>query len=125
MMKIAAKQKSSVVRLTIGWRYVIALISGPMIGIAYCHAAQRDERDGYSNTAALEWRRAAELMAPIPPAADRCWLQWERIMHLPRRLAGPIGARLDASHAPPLPCPTAVNGQCYAHSQSLILAKIK
>jgi hypothetical protein len=40
-MKIAAKQKSSVVRLTIDWRYVLALISGPMIGIAYCHAAQR------------------------------------------------------------------------------------
>lgn len=52
MMKIAVKQKSSVVRLTIDWKYVIALISGTMIGIAYCHAAQRDERDGYANTAA-------------------------------------------------------------------------
>jgi hypothetical protein len=93
-MKIAAKQKSTVARLTIDWRYVLALISGPMIGIAYCHAAQRDERDGYANTAALEWRRAAELMTPIPTAADRCWLQWERIMHLPRRLAGPICASL-------------------------------
>jgi hypothetical protein len=91
-MKIAAKPKSSVVRLAIDWRYVMALVSGPMIGIAYCHAAQRDERNGYANTAALEWRRAAELMTLIPPAADRCWLQWERIMHLPRRLAGPIGA---------------------------------
>jgi hypothetical protein len=105
-MRILGKQHARALRRTIDWRYVIALISGPMIGIAYCHAAQRDERDGYANTAALEWRRAAELMAPISPAADRCWLQWERIMHLPRRLAGPICASPDASHAPALPCPT-------------------
>ena len=64
-MKIAAKQKSSGVWQTIKWRYVVALISGPMIGIAYCHTARRDERNGYVNTAAMEWRRAAELMAAM------------------------------------------------------------
>ncbi len=72
------------------WRYLVALISSPVIGIAYCCAAQRDEREGYVITAALEWRHAAELMASLPAVADRCWSHWERIMHLPRRLAGPI-----------------------------------
>ncbi len=84
------KRSASVARQTIDWSYVLALISAPVIGIAYCRAAQRDERAGYNITAALEWRRAAELMAPIPAAADGCWLQWERIMRLPRRLAEPI-----------------------------------
>jgi hypothetical protein len=69
----------------------MALISGPVIGAAYCRAATRDERNGYVITAALEWRTAAELMLPISSAADHCWRQWERIMHLPRRLAEPIG----------------------------------
>ncbi len=98
-LKIVAKQDTKVARRTIDWRYAMALISGLMIGIAYGHAAQRDERDGYTITAALEWRRAAELMAPIPAAADRCWLQWERIMHLPRRLAGPVSASPDITLA--------------------------
>jgi hypothetical protein len=99
VMKIVAKQNTRIARRMIDWRYALALISGLMIGIAYCHAAQRDERDGYTITAALEWRRAAELMAPVPTAADRCWLQWERIMHLPRRLAGPVSASLDITLA--------------------------
>ncbi len=71
----------------------MTLISRPVIGIAYCCAAQQDEREGYAITAALEWRWAAELMAPIPAAADRCWTHWERLMRLPRRLAGPLRER--------------------------------
>jgi len=78
---------STVCRGNRDWRYVVALISGPVIGIADCCAAQQDEREGYVITAALEWRHAAELMASLPLFADRCWSQWERIMHLPRRLA--------------------------------------
>jgi hypothetical protein len=89
-MEIVAKQSGRLFQRTIDWKYLVALISGPVIGIAYCCAAQRDERNGYAITAALEWRRAAELMTPIPAAADGCWLQWERIMHLPRVLATPI-----------------------------------
>jgi hypothetical protein len=98
-MKIAVTKTAGVLRQRKDWRYPIALICGPVIGIAYCHAAQHDERHGYAITAALEWRRAAELMAPIPTAADRCWLQWERIMHLPRRLAGPIASTSDVTLA--------------------------
>jgi hypothetical protein len=98
-MKIRAKQEIGVVRQANDWGYVMALICGPVVGIAYCRAAQHDERDGYAITAALEWRRAAELMAPIPAAANHCWLQWERIMHLPRRLAGPISSSLDVQLA--------------------------
>ena len=85
-MKFAINS-STVCRENRDWRYVVALISGPVAGIAYCCAAQRDEREGYVITAALEWRRAAELMASLPVFADRCWSHWERIMHLPRRLA--------------------------------------
>ena len=55
----------------------------------YCWLARRDERHGFAYTAALEWRKAAEL-APFSAMADQCWREWERIMHLPRRLAGPI-----------------------------------
>ena len=58
-------------------------------------AARRDERNGFPCTAAMEWRHAAELFAPNPRAVEYCWREWERIMHLPRRLAGP------ASVSPP------------------------
>ena len=60
------------------------------IAMRYCLAAQRDEMSGFPFTAAGEWRKAAELLGPITPMSDRCWLQWERIMRLPRHLAGPI-----------------------------------
>ena len=60
------------------------------LAILYCLAAQQDEKNGWPFTAALQWRKAAELFGPIASRADRCWIQWERIMHLPRHLAGPI-----------------------------------
>jgi hypothetical protein len=56
----------------------------------YCLAAQRDEMSGFPFTAAVEWRKAAELLGPMTAMSDRCWLEWERIMRLPRHLAGPI-----------------------------------
>lgn len=56
----------------------------------YGHAAQHDERNGFPYTAAMEWRNAAELLCPKTRSAEYCWRQWERIMHLPRRLAQPI-----------------------------------
>ena len=52
-------------------------------------AAQRDERDGLPYSAAMKWRNAAELFSPDTQAVEYCWREWERIMHLPRRLAGP------------------------------------
>jgi hypothetical protein len=66
---------------------LLALVYGPMVAVSYCLAAERDEKNGYHFTAAFEWRKAAELTATIPPMADHCWKQWERIMNLPRRLA--------------------------------------
>jgi len=51
-------------------------------------AARRDERNGFPHTAAMEWRNAAELFALNTRAVEYCWREWERIMHLPRRLAG-------------------------------------
>lgn len=66
-------------------------VVAPARAFHYGHAAQRDERNGFPHTAAFEWRKAAELFAPKTLAAEYCWQQWERIMHLPRRLAGPVG----------------------------------
>lgn len=60
------------------------------LAMRYCLAAQRDEKNGFPFTAAMGWRKAAELLVPITPMSDRCWLEWERIMRLPRHLAGPI-----------------------------------
>ena len=51
--------------------------------------AQREERHGFKYTAAMKWRSAAELFAPDARAVEYCWREWERIMQLPRRLAGP------------------------------------
>jgi hypothetical protein len=72
------------------WRRAVVALSGPVVAVAYCRAAQRDEKNGYVLTAAMEWRKAACLFVLVPTAADLCWQQWERIMGLPRRLAGPI-----------------------------------
>ena len=68
----------------------ILKIMGPMHALHYRWAAQRDEKKGFPLTAAIEWREAAELFAPITPLVERCWREWERIMRLPRRLAEPI-----------------------------------
>ena len=58
--------------------------------VQYARAAQKDERKGFRYTAAMEWRHAAELFASDTLAAEGFWLQWERIMLLPRRLAAPL-----------------------------------
>jgi hypothetical protein len=68
------------------------LAAAPTVALAFCVAAQQDEKHGLPFTAAMEWRRAATLFAPIHAIAERCWREWERIMHLPRSLAGPIPA---------------------------------
>jgi hypothetical protein len=54
--------------------------------------ARREERNGFPYTAALKWRDAAELFAPDTRAVEYCWCEWERIMQLPQRLAGPAFA---------------------------------
>jgi hypothetical protein len=39
----------------------------------------------------MEWQFAAGLFASNTFAGEYCWRQWERIVRIPRRLAGPIG----------------------------------
>jgi hypothetical protein len=73
----------------------------PAKAFQYGCAADRDERKGLPYTAAMEWRKAAELTAETR-AAEYCWRQWERIMHLPRRLAGPIGTSEVIAFASPV-----------------------
>jgi hypothetical protein len=58
--------------------------------LRYACAAQKDERDHFPYTAAMEWRQAAELFDAKTLFAEYCWRQWERIMRLPRRFAVPI-----------------------------------
>jgi hypothetical protein len=62
----------------------------PEAAASYYHAAINDELNGFALTAAVEWQKAAELVAPFPFIANICWQQWERITQLPRRLATPI-----------------------------------
>jgi hypothetical protein len=57
--------------------------------LRYMRAAKHDEDSGFPYTAAMEWRNAAELFS-LQMFGEYCWRQWERIMHLPRRLAEPI-----------------------------------
>jgi hypothetical protein len=58
--------------------------------LQYVRTAQEDERNRFPYAAAMGWRHAAKLFGTNTPAADYCWQQWERIMQLPRRLAGPF-----------------------------------
>jgi hypothetical protein len=62
----------------------------PAKSVHYVCAAQRDERNGFPYTAAMEWRHAAELMGMNTLLGEYCLWQWERIMDLSRRLAASI-----------------------------------
>ncbi len=75
---------------TAGARYWSAIVVAAG-AFHYCRAAVRDERNRFPYTAAMEWRSAAERFPAGSSAAEYCWRQWERIMQLPRRLAGPVG----------------------------------
>jgi hypothetical protein len=54
----------------------------PAKSVHYVCAAQRDERNGFPYTAAMEWRYAAELMGTNTSLGEYCLWQWERIMNL-------------------------------------------
>src|SRR6266849_70040 len=68
--------------------------------LAKCQEARRDERNGFPFSAAMEWREAAGLCASISLLADFCWRKWERITHLPRQMATPIGTTSMPSFEP-------------------------
>lgn len=82
---------------------LIVLASSPAIAMRYCLAAQRDEKNGFPLSAAMEWRKAAELLAPFSSMSNRCWCEWERIMRLPRRLGGAIGVCDAVQYSSPAP----------------------
>jgi hypothetical protein len=77
-------------------RRLLALAGTAPLAIRYCLAAQRDEQNGFPFTAAIEWQKAADLLVPIGLFADLCWRRWERIVRLPRQMAGPIGDQLQS-----------------------------
>lgn len=68
----------------------LAHIAALRKAVHYVCAAHLDEHNDFPYAAALEWRKAAELFGSDTPVAEYCWRQWERIVQLPRRLAGPI-----------------------------------
>lgn len=86
----------------------VSNVAIPARAFQYGRAAERDERNGLPYTAAMQWRKAAELFPPETLAAEYFWRQWERVMHLPRRLADPVEdspstARLDMVPSAPQP----------------------
>ncbi len=87
-MKSRKNHSLAIAAIGAWWLSNIAL---PTKAFHYGREARRDERNGFPYTAAMEWRKAAELFSRDTRAAEHCWRQWERIMHLPRRFAGPMG----------------------------------
>ena len=87
-MKNRKAEKLAMTTIDVWW-----LRNGALVKALHLRrAAQRDERHGLLYTAAIEWRHAAKLFAPNTLPSEYCWRQWERIMHLPRQLAGPVGS---------------------------------
>ena len=87
-MKSSATRNWSIAKRCASWiRSIVAAKA-----FHYVWAAYRDELNGFPYTAAIEWREAAELLLPISLAAEYCWRQWERILHLPRQMAMPFQA---------------------------------
>ena len=78
-------------------RHLPEIVAGLKLGLKYRRDAVRDEKKALPFTSAMEWRKAAELFSAIPHLSDRCWQEWERIMHLPRRFALPIGESAEVS----------------------------
>jgi hypothetical protein len=72
--------------------------AGFKLGVGYWRAAGQDEKNGFPFSAAMEWRKAAELFDPVRRVSDWCWQEWERIMHLPRSAAGHIGSGESQPH---------------------------
>ena len=94
-MKYSNSRKLRIATAGATWASSIGVLAS---AVYYMHAARRDEQRDFPLTAAMEWRKAAELFAPETVAADYFWRQWERVMHLPRRLAGAVGeAMVEAS----------------------------
>jgi hypothetical protein len=89
-MKTAVKFEGRKRRTDRNLQQLMIVAFSSAIAMRYSLTAQRDEKNGFPFTAAMGWRKAAELLAPITPMSDRCWREWERIMRLPRHLAGPI-----------------------------------
>jgi len=77
------------------WRLeALAELAGTAaVAFRYCLAAQRDEKNGFPYTAAMEWQQAAGLVT-FGPFADFCWRNWERIVGLPREMAEPFGGQV-------------------------------
>ncbi|MGC1452386.1 MAG: hypothetical protein WA830_20335 [Candidatus Sulfotelmatobacter sp.] len=87
-MKCRHNQRLVIAAVGAKWFSITAALAK---AVHYFRAAQKDERNGFRYTAAMEWQLAAGLFASNTLAAEYCWRQWERIVRLPRRLAGPIG----------------------------------
>jgi hypothetical protein len=70
--------------------YCVANVAVLAKALQYACAAQRDERNHFPYTAAMEWRLAAEFFGSNTFAAEYCWRHWEALMHLPHGLSKAI-----------------------------------
>ena len=86
------KHEGLVVAKLGGWCVRVAFVLAK--ALHYGRVAHHDEQNGYPYAAAMEWRHAAELFESSSIAAEYCWSQWERVMHLPRRFAVPVNVHL-------------------------------
>jgi hypothetical protein len=94
-------------------RGLLTLAGTTTLALRYCMAAQRDEKNGFPFTAAMEWHKAALLFVPASTLAELCWRKWERIVHLPRQMAVPIGDQQ--------PCEARSSERCFQPSSEVSL----
>lgn len=68
---------------------LVVTMSRFALAVEQHRAARTSERRGYPMTAAFQWRKTASLIND-GDFVERCWCEWERLMHLPRRLSAAI-----------------------------------
>jgi hypothetical protein len=105
-------------------RWSFGKISGPLRAMRLRRNARQDEQNGFLFAAAMEWREAAELCASTGLLADICWLEWERIMRLPRQMAAPIEDRSIADIRTARPKSANLTGQHAIKSPASVLAAV-
>jgi hypothetical protein len=101
-------------------RSLCTITADSVLGWRYWRAAEKDEKNGFPFTAAVEWQWAAECFGWLSLISDRCWREWERITHLPRRLASPIGEpeQVMLQYAPAVPDSGAQEAEGLVHAAS-------
>jgi hypothetical protein len=89
MKRYQGHKRQKVVLTAVSTVHLMASISQFATATELHKSARREEKKGFPLTAAMKWRKAAELFNE-EFLAESCWREWERIMRLPRTLAGAL-----------------------------------